>query len=376
MMGRVVVAVEDENERDGGQLKQGLHIGKIANLVKKSQDDKEKSEVLRIIEELEIKKVERNAVLDQLEPLIVKDKRLEQMLKWKKTDSINHQHSQGKLFRARTVSRERVVDLCSSREELMVLKIQATRYKPCHIYRGDGIAYGNVAKRAEIISQLKLLSLEDKKLRKIFKWKKKDVKAEQAQEKLCTEHTSTHGSSVASECEPNHLIGSKLHQLQHGSRTLAEEKKNLKEIDKFVSNKELRTPKTTSKAETQYTRAQCIELLAQKKTIEDGIRVKDIDLEEAKKEKRAISMKIKFLVEELKTIYGTIKLLVEKLASINNLRNIACGGFMELQKWCENRYYYILMTARELAAKDILDLEKFADLKVKQHYPLACEDDL
>ncbi|PIA36644.1 hypothetical protein AQUCO_03300092v1 [Aquilegia coerulea] len=238
---------------------------------------------------------ERTAVLDQLEPLIIKDKRLEQMLKWEKNDSINHQHSQGRLFRARTVSRERVVDLCLSMEELTVLKIQATRYRPHCIYRGYGIASGDVARRTVIISQLKLLSLKDKKLRKIFKWKKKDVETEQAKEKLCREHTITHEGSPAIEREPNDRIGSKLHQMKHGSRTLAEEKKILKEIDKFVSNIELSTPNETTKAETQYTRAQCVELLARKKAIEDGIRVKDVDLEEVKKEKRAISMKIKFL---------------------------------------------------------------------------------
>ncbi|PIA41927.1 hypothetical protein AQUCO_02100041v1 [Aquilegia coerulea] len=136
-----------------GQLKQGLGIGESGNTVAKgvtnissdanifcsvsvgkehipkyplqvdtklkSQIDQAEAEVFRINESFLC--TERTAVLYQLKPLIIKDKRLDQMLKWEKYDSINHQHSQGKLFRARTVSRQRVVDLCSSEEELTVL---------------------------------------------------------------------------------------------------------------------------------------------------------------------------------------------------------------------------------------------------------------
>ncbi|PIA36648.1 hypothetical protein AQUCO_03300096v1 [Aquilegia coerulea] len=181
---------------------------------------------------------ERTLVLYQLKPLILKDKTLGQMLKWKKTNLIYRQHSQGKIIRARTVSRERVVDLCSSAQEVGDLQIQARRYRP-----GQNV---------------------------------KDVNGEhQAQGRLGRERTTTNVRSVAtaSEGEHNDLIGSKLHQMQHGSRTLSEEKNTVRDINMFVSTKEKSTANETTNAETQYTQPLCGELLACKKAIEDGIKV-------------------------------------------------------------------------------------------------------
>ncbi|KAF5177056.1 hypothetical protein FRX31_033357, partial [Thalictrum thalictroides] len=60
-----------------------------------------------------------------------------------------------------SVCRERVVDLCSSEQELSDLHIQARQYKPCTIYQGYGKVCKDMAKHTEINSQLKLLSVRE-----------------------------------------------------------------------------------------------------------------------------------------------------------------------------------------------------------------------
>ncbi|KAF5208070.1 hypothetical protein FRX31_002343, partial [Thalictrum thalictroides] len=94
----------------------------------------------------------------------------------------------------------------------------------------DGKVRNDMAKRTEINSQLKLLSIKDRRLRKNLKLKMKDVNDEQeAQGRLSRERTITNMRSVAtaSEGERNDLIGSMLHQMQCGSSTLAEQEKIL-----------------------------------------------------------------------------------------------------------------------------------------------------
>ncbi|KAF5178278.1 hypothetical protein FRX31_032135, partial [Thalictrum thalictroides] len=59
--------------------------------------------------------------------------------------------------------------------------------------------------------------------------------------------------------------------MQRRISTLAEEKKILREINKFVGTKETSIANETTISETQYKRYECVKLLARKKAIEDGI---------------------------------------------------------------------------------------------------------
>ncbi|OVA07750.1 hypothetical protein BVC80_8961g8 [Macleaya cordata] len=226
------------------------------------------------------------------------------------------------------------------------------------------------AERANVISQLKPLTGEDKKYRMIVDEKRKEMEPlHQALGKLRNANNANREKGVglcSSEEELNDLIHSLNYRIQHESNTLVEEKQLLREIKQLEGSRDKVIANAAVKAKIQ-------DSLGQKEAIQDQVKLIGGDLDGVRKEQQAIRAKIRNLEEELKAIDNDISTLQEDLTALSQTRDKAFENLVELRKQREggNAYFYqnrsLLNNARELAAKkDIAALEELSNAEVEK----------
>lgn len=220
------------------------------------------------------------------------------------------------------------------------------------------------SERAQVISQLKPLTTEDKQYRMIMDEKRKEMKPfQEALGKLRSANNDVREKGMglcSSEEELNELIQSLHYRMQHESLTLVEEKQLMKEIKQLEGTREKVIVNAAMRAKIQ-------DSLGQREAIQDQVKFLGGDIDGLKKEQQAIRMKIRQLEEELKTIDGEIISLQEELTAVNEKKDKAFETLRELRKARDeaNACYFqsrsLLNTAKDLAAKkDIASLQELA----------------
>ncbi|KAK9131806.1 hypothetical protein Scep_011334 [Stephania cephalantha] len=226
------------------------------------------------------------------------------------------------------------------------------------------------SERAQIISQLKPLTLEDKRFRGIFDEKRREREPlQQALGKLRSANNANRERGVSlcsSEEELNERIQSLQYQIQHESNTLTEEKQFLRDIKQLEGTRDKVIANAAMKAKIQ-------ESLGQKEAIEDQVKLIGLDMDGARKEQQAIRSKIKLLEEDLKVVDNEIASLQEELRALVQKREKAYEGFVELRKQRDegNAHFYqnraLLNNAKDLAArKDVAALEELCNAEVEK----------
>ncbi|XP_008794130.2 proton pump-interactor 1-like isoform X2 [Phoenix dactylifera] len=220
------------------------------------------------------------------------------------------------------------------------------------------------SERAQVISQLKPLTAEDKQYRMIMDEKRKEMKPfHEALGKLRSANNDVREKGMglcSSEEELNELIESRHYHMQHESLTLVEEKQLIKEIKQLEGTREKVIANAAMRAKIQ-------DSLGQREAIQDQVKLQGGDIDGFKKEQQAVRMKIRQLEEELKTIDDEIISLQEELTAVNEKKDKAFETLIELRKARDvaNACYFqnrsLLNTAKDLAAKkDIAALQELA----------------
>ncbi|XP_073110718.1 proton pump-interactor 1-like [Elaeis guineensis] len=226
------------------------------------------------------------------------------------------------------------------------------------------------SERAQVISQLKLLTAEDKRYRMIMDEKRKEMKPfQEALGKLRTANNDVREKGMglcSSEGELNELIQSLHYQMQHESLTLVEEKQLMKEIKRLEGTREKVIANAAMKAKIQDT-------LGQREAIQDQVKLLGGDIDGARKEKQAVRTKIGQLEEDLKAIDDEINSLQEELTAVNEKKDKAFETLHELKKArdeanaCCFQNRSLLNSARDLAAKkDIAALQQLAHAEIEK----------
>ncbi|XP_043698820.1 proton pump-interactor 1-like [Telopea speciosissima] len=228
--------------------------------------------------------------------------------------------------------------------------------------------------RAQVIAQLKPLTLEDRQYRMIMGEKRKEMEPlQQALGKLRSANNVNRERGFglcSSEAELNELIQSMHYRMQHDSLTLAEEKQLIKEIKQLEGTREKVIANAAMKAKIE-------DSLGQKEVIQDHVKLIGVDMDGVRKEQQAIRAKIKHLEDELNAIDNEISSLQEELTAVNHKRDKAYETLVELRKQRDegNAVYYqnrsLLNNARELAAKkDVAALEELCHTEVERFISL------
>ncbi|KAK9150140.1 hypothetical protein Syun_008449 [Stephania yunnanensis] len=214
------------------------------------------------------------------------------------------------------------------------------------------------SERAQIISQLKPLTLEDKRFRGIFDEKRREREPlQQALGKLRSANNANRERGV-SLCSSEEELNERI---QHESNTLTEEKQLLRDIKQLEGTRDKVIANAAMKAKIQ-------ESLGQKEAIEDQVKLIGLDMDGARKEQQAIRSKIKLLEEDLKVVDNEIASLQEELRALVQKREKAYEGLVELRKQRDegNAHFYqnraLLNNAKDLAArKDVAALEELCN---------------
>ncbi|KAG1335304.1 Proton pump-interactor BIP131 [Cocos nucifera] len=226
------------------------------------------------------------------------------------------------------------------------------------------------SERAQVISQLKPLTAEDKRYRMIMDEKRKEMKPfQEALGKLRTANNDVREKGMglcSSERELNELIQSLHYQMQHESLTLVEEKQLMKEIKQLEGTREKVIANAAMKAKIQDT-------LGQREAIQDQVKLLGGDIDGVRKEKQAVRTKIRQLEEDLKAIDDEINSLQEELIAVNEKKGKAFETLHELRKArdeanaCCFQNRSLLNAARDLAVKkDIAGLQQLAHAEVEK----------
>lgn len=207
--------------------------------------------------------------------------------------------------------------------------------------------------RANIISQLKPLSAEDKQFRAIIGEKRKEMEPFQAAlgKLRSADKTAKNEGICSSEQELNDRIRSLQFRLQHESNTLSEEKQLLKDIKYLEGTREKVIANAAMKAQLGDSFGQKEEMVGQVKQIGN-------DLDGVRKEQEVVRSKIKKLEDELRAANEAIETLQNEHFAITQTKDKAHEAFRELLKSrdetnsCFNQNRLLLNNARELAAKN------------------------
>lgn len=210
------------------------------------------------------------------------------------------------------------------------------------------------SERAQIISQLKPLTTEDKRYRSVIDDRRKEITPlNQALGKLRTNSTNRGERGVvicSSEEELNDYIQSLNYRIQHESNTLVEEKQMLREIKQLEATRERVIANAAEKAKIQ-------ESMGQKEAIQDQVKLLGLDLDGVRKDQQTNRAKISHLEDELKIVDKEITTLQGKVDVLKEEKEKAYEVLAELRKQRDdgNAYYYqnrsLLNNAKELAAK-------------------------
>lgn len=218
------------------------------------------------------------------------------------------------------------------------------------------------SERAQVISQLKPLTAEDKRYRMIMDEKRKEMKPfQEALGKLRSANNDVREKGVglcSSEEELNEFIQSLHYRMQHESLPLSEEKQLIKEIKQLEGTREKVIAHAAMKAKIQ-------DSLGQREAIQDQVKSLGGDIDGVKKEQQTVRTKIRQLEEELKAIDDEIVSLQEELALVNEMKDKAFETLNEFRKARDeaNANYFqnrsLLNNAKELAAKkDVAALQE------------------
>ncbi|KAF6141890.1 hypothetical protein GIB67_037858 [Kingdonia uniflora] len=185
------------------------------------------------------------------------------------------------------------------------------------------------SERAQVISQLKPLTQEDKQYRMVVDEKRKEMEPlHQALGKLRTASNASRdrGAGIcSSEQELDDAIKSLNYQIQHESNTLVEEKLILREIKQLEGTRGRVIANAVMKAKIQ-------DSLGQKEAIQDQVKLIGVDLDGVRREKEAVRTKIKVLEDELRAIDNDISVLQEELTVLNQKKDKSYEGLIELKK--------------------------------------------
>ncbi|XP_043689865.1 proton pump-interactor 1-like [Telopea speciosissima] len=231
--------------------------------------------------------------------------------------------------------------------------------------------------RAQVIAQLKPLTVEGKRYRVMMDEKRKEMEPlNQALGKLrgansANRERGERGVGIcSSEAELNALIQSLNYQIQHESLTLAEEKQIIREIKQLEGTREKVIANAAMKAKIE-------DSMGQKEAIQDQVKLIGVDLDGARKEQQAVRAQIKNLEDDLKAIDNEISSLQEELNTVNQRRDKAYETLVELRKQRDegNAVFYqnrsLLNNAREIAAKkDVAALEELCHTEVDKFISL------
>ncbi|XP_052208255.1 proton pump-interactor 1-like isoform X1 [Diospyros lotus] len=228
--------------------------------------------------------------------------------------------------------------------------------------------------RAEVIAQLKPLSIENKQFWTVVNEKRKEIEPlQQALGKLRGTNSVNRDKNVAlcsSEEELNNLIKSLHYRIQHESIPLAEEKQLLREIKQLDGTRERVVANDSLRAKIQ-------DSMGEKEAIQDQVKLMGVDLDGVRKEHQVVQSKLKQLTDEKEAIEKETKSLEVELTDLTGKREKAYESFQELRKQREegNSCYYqnraLLNRVRELATKkDIEALEEIRNVEVEKFLSL------
>jgi len=230
------------------------------------------------------------------------------------------------------------------------------------------------AVRAQVISEIRSLSVENKQFRTIMEEKRKEMEPlQQALGKLrgAPNGGRERGSVCSSEEELNDLIKSLEYRIQHESIPLTEEKQILREIKQLEGTRNKVIANSAERARIQ-------DALGEKEVIQDHVKLIGVDLDGVRKEKQVVNAKLKQLDEEKASIDKEINALQEELTAITEKRDKTFETIQEMRKQREhaNSHYYqnrkLLIKAKELAAKkDVEALKELSHTEVENFISLC-----
>jgi len=231
------------------------------------------------------------------------------------------------------------------------------------------------AVRAQVISEIRSLSVENKQFRSIMDEKRKEMEPLQhALGKLrgAPNGGRERGSMIcSSEEELNDLIKGLQCRIQHESIPLSEEKQILREIKQLEGTRDKVLANAAERARIQ-------DALGEKEVIQDQVKLIGVDLDGVRKEKQAVNAKLKQLDDEKASIDKDINDLQEELTAITEKRDKTFETIQEMRKQREqaNAHYYqnrtLLNKAKELAAKkDVEALNELSHTEVEKFISLC-----
>ncbi|KAL2466814.1 Proton pump-interactor 1 [Abeliophyllum distichum] len=221
--------------------------------------------------------------------------------------------------------------------------------------------------RAQVIAQIRSLSVEKRQFRTILDEKRK--KMEPLQQALGKLRGATSGGRerglgiCSSEEELNNLIKSFQYRIEHESIPLSEEKQILREIKQLEGTREKVIANAAERARIQ-------DSLGEKGAIQDQVKLIGINLDGVRKEQEVVKVKLKQLDEEKEAIEKEINALQEELTVVAQKRDKTFENIQEMRKQREhgNSPFYqnrmLLVKAKELAAKK--DIEALKELSVTE----------
>ncbi|CAA2955133.1 proton pump-interactor 1-like [Olea europaea subsp. europaea] len=230
------------------------------------------------------------------------------------------------------------------------------------------------ADRAQVIAQIRSLSVEKRHFRTIMDKKRKEREPlQQALGKLrrATSGGRERGLTIcSSEEELNNLIKSLQYRIQHESIPLSEEKQILRELKQLEGTREKVIANAAERARIQ-------DNLGEKGAIQDHVKLIGVDLDGVRKEQEVVKAKLKQLDEKKEAIEKEINALQEELTVVAQNRDKTFGSIQELKKQREhgNSPFYqnrmLLVKAKELAANnDIEALKKLSVTEVEKFMSL------
>ncbi|XP_051128751.1 proton pump-interactor 1-like [Andrographis paniculata] len=229
------------------------------------------------------------------------------------------------------------------------------------------------AARSQVISQIRLLSAENKQFRTLMDEKRKEM--EPLQQALGKLRGSSGGRDrgpgvCSSEEELNSVIKSLQYRIQHESIPLSEEKQILREIKQLEGTREKVNANAAERARIQAA-------MGETDAIQGQVKLIGVDLDEARKEKQVVNAKLKQLDEEKLAIEKEIDALEEELASVTQKRDKTFETIKDMRKQREegNSPFYqnrmLLTKAKSLAAnKEVDALKELAEAEVEKFMSL------
>ncbi|XAR56537.1 hypothetical protein NMG60_11037064 [Bertholletia excelsa] len=226
------------------------------------------------------------------------------------------------------------------------------------------------ADRAQVIVQMKPLSMENRQFWNIVDEKRKEMEPlQQALGKLRNTNNIYRDRGVgicSSEEELNNLIKSLQYRIQHESIPLSEEKQILREIKQLEGTREKVIANVAMRAKIE-------DSLGEKEAIQEQVKLMGVDLDGLRKEQQLIKAKLKQLTDEKESLEKDINSLELELQDVTENREKAYKTLQDLRKQREegNGCFYqnrtLLNKVRELASKkDMEALKEIGNLEVEK----------